>query len=135
MAQRCAEAADEVKGLISSSSEHVTSGVDLVNRSGESFSSIVKGVEELSSAIQTISDSTNVQVDSLTQINSVVSDLDRSTQQNAAMAEECNAAASNLAKEADVLGNTVSYFHTGSSAARGIQSRGHSHSQNHSLAA
>lgn len=124
LAQRCTEAADDVKRLISASSEHVTSGVDLVNRSGESFSTIVDGVNELQVAIKTISESTNAQAESLSQINGVVSDLDRSTQQNAAMAEQCNAAAASLARESGVLDNTVSYFSTGSSASRGIQSYG-----------
>jgi methyl-accepting chemotaxis protein len=124
LAQRCAEAADEVKALISASSQHVSSGVDLVNRSGDSFKAIVEGVSELSVAIQAISESTNVQAESLAQINSVVSDLDRSTQQNAAMAEQCTAAASNLAREADKLGNTVGYFETTARAGQsGLQTR------------
>lgn len=122
LAQRCAEAADEVKRLISSSSEQVSSGVDLVKRSGEAFSAIVAGVDELQVAIQSIAESTNSQADSLSQINGVVADLDRSTQQNAAMAEQSNAAATNLAREAGALGGTISYFSTHSSAERGFQS-------------
>lgn len=128
LAQRCSEAADEVKRLISASSEHVTSGVDLVKRSGEAFSTIVEGVYELQEAIRSISSSTNDQADSLSQINGVVADLDRSTQQNAAMAEECNAAAVSLARESSVLGDTVGYFSTSSSVARGLQSSGAAHS-------
>lgn len=110
LAQRCTEAADEVKSLISASSEHVGSGVDLVNRSGEAFASITQGVVELASSIDAIAESTEVQAESLSQINKVVRDLDNSTQQNAAMAEQCTAAASSLAAEADRLGHAVAHF-------------------------
>lgn len=128
LAQRCTEAADEVKELISKSAEHVTSGVDLVNRSGESFASIVKGVSGLSEAFQTIAESTSSQAQNLTQINGVVSELDRSTQQNAAMAEQCNAAAANLAREANQLGSSAAHFNTGAGSENGLQSAPHSQS-------
>lgn len=110
LAQRCTEAADEVKSLISASSEHVKSGVDLVSRSGQAFAAINEGVSELATSISAIAESTEIQASSLAQINSTVRDLDNSTQQNAAMAEQCTAAASSLASEADKLGQTVSHF-------------------------
>ncbi|MEM1195958.1 MAG: globin-coupled sensor protein [Pseudomonadota bacterium] len=113
LAQRCTEAADEVKALISASSEHVSSGVDLVKRSGEAFAAITQGVAELDTSIQAIADSTEVQADSLSQITSTVRDLDNSTQQNAAMAEECTAAAASLASEAEKLGHAVGHFDLG----------------------
>ncbi len=117
LAQRCAEAADEVKSLITVSSQHVGNGVDLVKRSGEAFAAITKGVADLSKAIETIADSTDDQADSLAQINAVVSDLDRSTQQNAAMAEQCTAAATSLAREAEKLGEAFASFQTAGAAA------------------
>ena len=110
LAQRCTEAADEVKSLISASSEHVSSGVNLVKRSGEAFAAINESVTELATSINAIAESTEIQADSLSQITSTVRDLDTSTQQNAAMAEQCTAAASSLANEADKLGRTVSHF-------------------------
>jgi len=110
LAQRCTEAADEVKALISTSSTHVASGVDLVSRSGEAFDAITSSVSEVESSIEAIANSSQVQAESLAQINTVVSDLDRSTQQNAAMAEQCTAAAASLASEAERLGETVSRF-------------------------
>ncbi|MEM6584346.1 MAG: globin-coupled sensor protein [Pseudomonadota bacterium] len=113
LAQRCTEAADEVKSLISASSEHVSSGVDLVKRSGEAFAAINEGVAELATSINAIAESTEVQASSLSQITSTVRDLDNSTQQNAAMAEECTAAAASLASEAEKLGQTVSHFQIG----------------------
>jgi methyl-accepting chemotaxis protein len=110
LAQRCTEAADEVKSLIRASSEHVSSGVDLVNRSGEAFKAITEGVTELSTSISAIAESTEIQASSLEQINASVRDLDNSTQQNAAMAEQCTAAAASLASETEKLGQTVSHF-------------------------
>jgi methyl-accepting chemotaxis protein len=110
LAQRCALAADEVKGLITASNGQIARGVDLVKRSGEAFGAINQGVVELAAAIETIADSTTELTESLVQINTAVSDLDRTTQQNAAMAEESNAAASSLAREAGKLRTTVADF-------------------------
>ncbi|KPQ21890.1 MAG: chemotaxis signal relay system methyl-accepting signal transducer [Porphyrobacter sp. HL-46] len=113
LAQRCAEAADEVKALITVSSGHVGSGVDLVNRSGEAFAAITHDVKTLSGAIQTIAQSAAQQAENLSQINTVVGELDRSTQQNAAMAEQCTAAATSLSQEANSLGHALSHFEIG----------------------
>lgn len=113
LAQRCAEAADEVKALITVSSAHVGSGVELVNRSGEAFAAITHDVNTLSGAIQTIAHSAAQQAENLSQINTVVGELDRSTQQNAAMAEQCTAAATSLSQEANALGHALSHFEIG----------------------
>ena len=99
-----------MKSLISASSKHVSSGVDLVKRSGEAFAAITQGVADLGTSIASIAESTEIQADSLNQITSTVRNLDNSTQQNADMAEQCTAAAASLASEADKLGHTVSYF-------------------------
>lgn len=110
LAQRCAEAADEVKALISASSVQVGRGVDLVGRSGDAFAAINRDISTLSDAIQTIADSAALQAENLSQINSVITELDRSTQQNAAMAEECTAAATSLTREAGLLNTALSQF-------------------------
>lgn len=116
LAQRCAQAADEVKALISVTSEHVQSGVDLVHRSGSAFGSISGKVNELAQTVLAIAETMDIQNESLTQINAVVSDLDRMTQQNAAMAEECTAAATSLARETQRLKATVAAFEIGTQA-------------------
>lgn len=116
LAQRRAEAADEVKALITVSSTQVSRGVSLDNRSGEAFVAINRDVGELSGAIQTIADATKMQAKNLSQINSVVSELDRSPQQNAAMIEECTAAATSLAQEANLLNNALAQLEVGSGA-------------------
>ena len=112
LAQRCTQAAEEVKSLITLSNEHVAKGSDLVNRSGATFSAINRGVSELTQTIEAIAASSEAQADTLAQINQTVHSLDRSTQQNAAMAEQCTATAASLAGEADGLARSVSRFRT-----------------------
>ena len=112
LAQRCTEAAEEVKSLITISNEHVSNGAELVNRSGQTFSAITKGVSELTQTIESIAASSEAQAGTLAQINETVHSLDRSTQQNAAMAEECTATATSLAGEAQGLARSVSRFRT-----------------------
>ncbi|MEM6856247.1 MAG: globin-coupled sensor protein [Pseudomonadota bacterium] len=116
LAQRCTEAADEVKSLISASGQHVSSGVELVNRSGKAFAGINEDVAQLAASIKAIAESTDIQASSISQITATVRDLDNSTQQNAAMAEQCTAAAASLAGEADNLEQTVSHFDVGRAA-------------------
>ena len=116
LAQRCADAADEVKALISASSVQVGRGVDLVGRSGDAFAAIARDVAALSDAIQTIADSSAAQAENLSQVTSVVGELDRSTQQNAAMAEECTAAATSLTREASLLNDALASFTVGGPA-------------------
>ena len=113
LAQRCAEAADEVKALISASSVQVGKGVDLVGRSGDAFAAINSDIEQLSGAIQALADSAASQAENLSQITAVVGELDRSTQQNAAMAEQCTAAATSLTREAGLLNGALTQFTVG----------------------
>ena len=110
LAQRCSDAADEIKILISASGEQVGAGVKLVRQSGEAFAAIDRDVQELSKAIEAIAQAAAQQAESLVQINSAVGELDRSTQQNAAMAEECTAASTSLAAEAQSLSEALSKF-------------------------
>jgi methyl-accepting chemotaxis protein len=95
---------------VSGTSEHVSAGVELVSKSGNAFAAISRAVAALTSTVESIAASTEMQSDSLAHINKVVGDIDRSTQQNAAMAEECTAAAASLAREADELRGTVGSF-------------------------
>ncbi|MEL7199774.1 MAG: methyl-accepting chemotaxis protein [Pseudomonadota bacterium] len=110
LAQRCTQAADEVKSLINETGSHVSVGVDLVKRSGEVFASIASEMGDLTNAISSIAEATDIQADNLSQINATVSELDLSTQQNAAMAEECTATAGSLAHQASDLNQIVSGF-------------------------
>jgi methyl-accepting chemotaxis protein len=110
LAQRCSDAADEIKSLITVSNQQVGSGVHLVTRSGDAFSAIDRDVQDLSQAIKAIAQAAAQQAESLIQINAAVGELDRSTQQNAAMAEQCTAASTSLAEEATSLSAALSEF-------------------------
>ncbi len=110
LAQRCSDAADEIKALITGTSGHVATGVDLVRRSGAAFGLIAESVADLTASIEAIASSTEEQAESLAQIDAAVGELDQSTQQNAAMAEQSTAAASSLAREASALHASVSVF-------------------------
>ncbi len=110
LAQRCAEAADEVKALICASSVQVGRGVDLVGRSGDAFAAITRDVSILSGAIQTIADSAARQANNLSQVTAAIGGVDRSTQQNAAMAEQSTAAATSLTRETGQLAAALARF-------------------------
>lgn len=122
LALRCSTSAEEIKALVHGTSAQVSSGVDLVSRSGNAFAAITQAVAALTTAVESIAASTEAQSDSLAHINKVVSDIDRSTQQNAAMAEQCTAAAASLAREADGLRGTVGSFAVGDAAGTAQQS-------------
>jgi len=113
LAQRCSDAADEIKSLITGTSAHVATGVDLVSKSGHAFDEIAEAVAVLTRSIEAIATATTEQAEGLSQIETVIGDLDRSTQQNAAMAEQSTAAASSLAQAASTLRDTVGAFQIG----------------------
>ena len=121
LALRCSTSAEEIKALVYGTSEQVVSGVDLVGKSGSAFAEITEAVAKLTAAVESIAASTEAQSESLAHINKVVSDIDRSTQQNAAMAEQCTAAAASLAQEADGLWRTVRAFEVGEQTAEGAR--------------
>ncbi|MBB6123495.1 methyl-accepting chemotaxis protein [Sphingobium subterraneum] len=110
LAQRSAEAAKDIKALIMTSAEQVQDGVSLVGETGSMLSRIVSRVADISHLITSISESTEIQATSLQQVNGAVGDMDKMTQQNAAMVEESTAAARSLATEADELAELVSRF-------------------------
>jgi methyl-accepting chemotaxis protein len=110
LAQRSAEAANDIKLLITDSTEQVAIGVELVRDTGQSLSAIADRIADLRVAIEGIAQSASEQATNLGQINTAVADMDRMTQQNSAMAEQCTAAARCLAEQAEGLNGTVHRF-------------------------
>jgi methyl-accepting chemotaxis protein len=119
LAQRSADAAKDIKSLITTSSKQVESGVQLVGETGRMLANIVAKVGEISGAISVISASTETQAANLQQVNGAVGDMDKMTQQNAAMVEESTAAARSLASEADHLAELVMQFDLGQPSSHG----------------
>jgi methyl-accepting chemotaxis protein len=113
LAQRCADAAQEIKTLISNSTEHVDNGVKLVGETGTMLTRIVERVGEVSQVITRIAASAESQSASMIQVNSAVGDMDKMTQQNAAMVEQTAASARSLASEAQDLAEKVGRFQLG----------------------
>ncbi|RAP42639.1 chemotaxis protein [Rhodovulum viride] len=110
LAQRSSEAAKEIKTLISSSSDQVESGVALVNRTGEALTDIVERVSNIAVLIGEIATGAQEQSVGLGEINVGINELDKVTQQNAAMVEEANAAAVTMKQEAGNLQSLVARF-------------------------
>lgn len=110
LAQRSAEAAKEIKTLISASSTEVAEGVELVGLAGAALEKIVGHVVDLERAVSNIAASAGEQAASLTDVNSVVAQIDRNTQKNAQMAEEMTTASRALQEETSNLAVTVQDF-------------------------
>ncbi|MBL8536664.1 MAG: PAS domain S-box protein [Hyphomonadaceae bacterium] len=116
LAQRSSEAAKEIKGLISASSQHVGTGVELVGEAGKALQGIVTKVNEISGLVSEIAASAQEQATALAEVNTAINQMDQVTQQNAAMVEESTAASHSLTQEADELMHLISRFQTGAAA-------------------
>jgi methyl-accepting chemotaxis protein len=123
LAQRSSEAASEIGTLISTSSENVELGVRLVGDAGEALEKIITSISNISEYVSQIAIATEEQSASVAEINSSIGQLDKVTQQNAAMFEETTAASHNLLKVASDLHKRVQRFSTQSQEKR----------ENHSL--
>ena len=116
LAQRSADAAKEIKTLISTSTAQVEAGVDLVGQTGEALSRIVEQVASIDSLMKQISASTTEQATGLNEVNGAVNQMDQVVQQNAAMVEEATAASHSLKNEAKSLAEMVARFRVTHSA-------------------
>ena len=110
LAQRSAQAAREIKTLIATSVERVEAGSRQVGEAGRTMEDIVGQVRRVSDLIAEISVATNEQSGGLGQVGEAVSQLDRVTQQNAALVEESAAAAESLKQQAARLVGAVAAF-------------------------
>ncbi|MCE7797456.1 methyl-accepting chemotaxis protein [Sphingobium sufflavum] len=110
LAQRSSEAAEEIRKLIQSSLGEVENGVRLVGEVGQALNAILNQVGESSAVAEQISGSSVAQSENLKHINGAVADMNRTTQQNAAMVEESTAAARTMAEEAQRLSTAIGRF-------------------------
>jgi methyl-accepting chemotaxis protein len=110
LAQRSADAAKEIKTLISTSSSEVEQGVELVGLTGKALEKIVAHVLELEQAVSNIAASAREQASSLEDVHSVVTQIDQNTKTNAKMAEETTRASSALRQETGDLARAVADF-------------------------
>ena len=110
LAQRSASAAKEIKSLIKDSVEKVRDGTDLVNATGSTFEQIVGSVERVHRIVAEITGASQEQATGIEQVNVAVAQIDQTTQQNAAMAEETTAASEHLAEQARTMDELMSTF-------------------------
>ena len=127
LAQRSAQAAKEIKGLIRNSSEEVSTGVKLVSETGEALRTIQQNIVAVNDHMEAITSSAKEQATGLSEVNSAVNQMDQVTQQNAAMVEETNAASATLAQETARLRDLIEMFQLGGTASR-ASLRGANHS-------
>ena len=99
LAQRSAEAAKDIKALISTSTDQIGGGVSLVESSGDAMRQIVGEVSAVSGLVEEIAEAAEKQATGIAEISDMVSSMDRFTQQNAAMVEETSAGTRNLSQE------------------------------------
>ena len=110
LAQRSAEAARDIKHLISTSTSHVGEGVNLVGETGSLLEAIVEQIGNVTSQVDDIATMASAQAENLDQVNTSVGAMDQMTQRNAAMVEETTAAARSLSDEATRLERMVARF-------------------------
>ena len=113
LAQRSAEAAKEIKGLISASTAQVDHGVKLVAETGRSLERIVSQVTEINNVVGEIAAGAKEQATALDEVNTAINQMDQATQQNAAMAEQSTAASHSLSQETAQLASLVAQFQVG----------------------
>ena len=110
LAQRSAEAAKEIKALVSSSRTQVARGVELVGHGGEVLGRVLTEVSEINTIVSEIARAANEQMMGLDQVNIAVTQMDQVTQQNAAMVEETTAASHGLAQDIEALVTLMGRF-------------------------
>jgi methyl-accepting chemotaxis protein-1 (serine sensor receptor) len=110
LAQRCAGASKEIRGLIGKSVANVREGTGLVDDAGRAMQDIVDAVRRVSAIIRDISAASDEQSNGIEQVNLAVSHMDGMTQQNAALVEQAAAAAASLQDQAQRLMGLVSTF-------------------------
>lgn len=125
LAQRSADAANNVKGLITTNAKQITEGVHLVMEAGDLLGRIISRISEITQSILNISEAAHAQSERLQQINIAIGEMDSVTQQNAAMVEEATAAARSLAEESDNLSGQVALFHLDTAKSTGAKQLTH----------
>jgi len=110
LAGRSAEAAKEIKTLINASVERVANGTTLVDQAGSTMNEVVSSIARLVDVVGEISAASREQSLGVSQVGEAVTQMDRVTQQNAALVEEMAAAASSLKSQANDLVQTVALF-------------------------
>lgn len=117
LAQRCSQAAKDIKDLIVGSSGQVQEGVDLVNKAGTSLDEIVQSIKRVADIVTEIATGSEEQAVGIEQVNKALAQMDEVTQQNSALVEQNAAAAKALEDQAAAMDQQVRFFRIDESAA------------------
>lgn len=117
LAQKSAEAAKDIKSLISDSVSRVENGTGLAEKSGEVLTQISGAVEQVAGMINEIATASHEQSVGINQVHTAMNDIDRITQENAALVDETSSAAQSLSDQAQHLKENMTFFNTGVSVA------------------
>ncbi len=118
LAQRSAEAAREIRGLISQSGGSVASGVELAAGAGQALESIVAQVSAVTGVVAEIAGSAREQALTVEQVSRSIGEMDKTTQRNAAMVEESAAASRAMADDAAHLAQLIGRFQVAAAPAQ-----------------
>jgi len=121
LAQRSANAAKEIKGLIETSVDKVADGSALVNQAGATMGDIVASVQRVTDIMAEISAASQEQSSGIEQVNQTIVQMDETTQQNAALVEEASAAARAMEEQAHALTASVAVFKLQASASTPVR--------------
>jgi len=110
LAQRSATAAREIKALIGGSVDQVEAGTTIVRRAGESMRGILGASQRVDQLLAEVATGAREQSTGIGQLGQAVQELDRMTQQNAALVEQTAAAAASMREQADGLAGEVAHF-------------------------
>jgi len=113
LAQRSASAAQEIKSIIQDNLEKMSAGSALVGQAGEAVQGVVGAIGKVHQTVAEVAESSREQSGGITQIGEAVAELDRATQQNAALVEETAAASRSLDEQVHALKGTVDHFRVG----------------------
>jgi methyl-accepting chemotaxis protein len=117
LAQRCANAAKEIKGLISASAQQVQTGVHLVEQTGTALTEIIGHITTVQKLVADISAATGEQSVGIGEVSQALGEVEMITQRNAAMVEENNAEIHGLRGRVEALSDKIEHFKTGDTMA------------------
>ena len=121
LAQRCSEAASEINTVVQDSASTVQEGVVLTDKANAAMTAINAGINQISRIVDEIASSAGQQARGLESVNQAIQQLDKSTQQNAAMFEETSASNRLLTSEASTLAEVVKAFKLDGSAVETVK--------------
>ena len=123
LAGKSADAAKDIKGLIEDSVNRIHAGTTLADKSGEMLNGITTSIEQVAEMIEHIAEASKEQTVGINQVHLAIADIDKVTQENAALVEETTAAADSLSSEANNLRNNMAFFKTGDTIGTHAQSK------------